>query len=82
MSAYQTWQRASEGLVSFMFVETPEEADMKCYFKNPSDSPSIGAQSFEVKGDIIEGSTINFKRLMKRSIILIQNSSSLLPCRK
>ena len=62
MSAYQTWQRASEGLVSFMFVETPEEADMKCYFKNPSDSPSIGAQSFEVKGDIIEGSTINFKK--------------------
>ena len=38
MSAYQTWQRASEGLVSFMFVETPEEAD------------------------IIEGSTINFKK--------------------
>ena len=35
---------------------------MKCYFKNPSDSPSIGAQSFEVKGDIIEGSTINFKK--------------------
>lgn len=46
MSAYQTWQRASEGLVSFMFVETPEEADMKCYFKNPSDSPSIGAAVF------------------------------------
>ena len=34
MSAYQAWQRASEGLVRFEFVETANEADMKCYFKN------------------------------------------------
>ena len=31
ISAYQAWQRASEGLVRFQYVESPEEADMKCY---------------------------------------------------
>ena len=63
MSAYQTWQRASEGLVSFSFVELPAEADIKCYFNNNSDARSIGTQAFEVKGDIIEASVINFKKV-------------------
>lgn len=62
MSAYQAWQRASEGLVRFTFVETPEEADMKCYFNNSNESASIGTQSFEVSGDVIKGSTISFKK--------------------
>ena len=62
MSAYQTWQRASEGLVSFTFVETPNEANIKCYFKNSNDSAAIGSQSFDVKGDKLVSSTINFKK--------------------
>ena len=44
MSAYQAWQRASEGLVSFDFVEDANDADMKCYFKNTDNKKSIGAQ--------------------------------------
>ena len=64
MSAYQAWQRASEGLVSFTFVEAPEDADMKCYFKNISndDNAPIGSQAFEVNGNTILSSTIFFKK--------------------
>ncbi len=64
MSAYQAWQRASEGLVRFNFVETPDEADMKCYFKNTNndDNSPIGSQSFDVNGNTISGSTITFKK--------------------
>ena len=63
MRAYQSWERASEGLVRFSFVETPEEAEMKCYFKNTEDtSPSIGSQSFSLNGNKIIDSTIVFKR--------------------
>ena len=61
MSAYQAWQRASEGLVTFDFVETPEEAQMKCYFKNVNNQTTIGAQSFSVNGNVIKESTIVFK---------------------
>ncbi len=64
MSAYQAWQRASEGLIRFTFVEAPEDADMKCYFKNVNndDNSPIGSQSFEVNGNTIISSTIFFKK--------------------
>ena len=64
MSAYQAWQRASEGLVRFTFVEAPEDAEIKCYFKNINndDSAPIGSQAFEVNGNTILGSTIFFKK--------------------
>ena len=41
MNAYTSWQRASEGLVRFEFVESPSEADMKCYFKNTDNKIEI-----------------------------------------
>ena len=63
MSAYQSWQRASEGLVRFNFVETPEEADMKCYFKNTDNKDSIGMQAFSVNGNTITESIIVFNRV-------------------
>lgn len=62
MSAYQAWQRASEGLVKFEFVETPSEADMKCYFKNTDNRKSIGVHSFSISGNKITDSTIIFNR--------------------
>lgn len=64
LSAYQAWQRASEGLVRFEFVETPQEADMKCYFKNDTGEitkNSIGVHAFSVNGNTITDSTIIFK---------------------
>jgi tetratricopeptide (TPR) repeat protein len=62
MNAYQAWQRASEGLVRFEFVETPSEADMKCYFKNNDNKDSIGVHSFTVSGNKITDSVIVFNR--------------------
>lgn len=63
MSAYQAWQRASEGLVSFTFVEDASEADMKCYFKNTSDNKgAIGTHAFSVNGNTITDSTIVFRK--------------------
>ena len=63
MSAYQAWQRASEGLVRFEFVEAAENADVRCYFKNNSDDNApIGTQAFEVNGNTIISSTIIFKK--------------------
>lgn len=62
MSAYQTWQRASEGLVSFEFVEDADNADMKCYFKNTDNKKSIGVHSFTINGNKITGSTIVFNK--------------------
>lgn len=63
LSAYQSWQRASEGLVSFEIVESPEQADMKCYFKDGFDkTTAIGSQAFSVNGNSITGSTINFRK--------------------
>ncbi len=53
MSAYQAWQRASEGLVRFEFVESPQEADMKCYFKSNDNKDSIGVHAFSVNGNTI-----------------------------
>ena len=62
MSAYKTWQRASEGLVSFEFVESPSGADMKCYFKSTDNKKSIGAHAFTLSGDKITDSTIVFNK--------------------
>lgn len=62
MNAYQTWQRASEGLVSFEFVETPQEADMKCYFKSIDNKDSIGVHAFSVNGTSITDSVIVFNK--------------------
>ena len=62
MSAYQKWQRASDGLVSFEFVEDANDADMKCYFKNTDNKKSIGTHAFTVNGNRITGSTIVFNR--------------------
>ncbi len=63
MSAYQAWQRASEGLVSFEFVENAGDADMKCYFKNTDNTKSIGVHAFTINGNKITGSTIIFNKL-------------------
>lgn len=60
LSAYQAWQRASHGLVSFEFVESAKDADMKCYFKNIDNKDAIGVHAFAVNGDIITDSVIIF----------------------
>ncbi len=67
MSAYKAWQRASEGLVSFEFVESPSGADMKCYFKNTDNKKSIGAHAFTISGDKITDSTIIFNKTDEKS---------------
>lgn len=61
MNAYQVWQRASEGLVRFEFVESASDADMKCYFKN-TDSKTVATHSFSINGNKITDSTIIFKK--------------------
>ena len=63
MSAYQAWERASEGLVSFEFVEDAGDADMKCYFKNTDNKKSIGVHAFTINGNKITASTIVFNKL-------------------
>ena len=63
MSAYQAWQRASDGLVSFEFVENPSDADMTCYFKNTDNKKSIGVHAFTINGNKITASTIVFNKL-------------------
>ena len=63
MSAYQAWERASEGLVSFDFVENASDADMKCYFKNTDNKKSIGVHAFTISGNRITDSTIIFNKL-------------------
>lgn len=63
MSAYKKWERASEGLVSFEFVENANDADMKCYFKNTDNKKSIGVHSFTISGNKITGSTIVFNKV-------------------
>ena len=63
MSAYMTWQRASEGLVRFEFVESPSEADTKCYFKDTDENKdAIGSHSFSVNGNKITDSVIVFHK--------------------
>ena len=63
MSAYQTWQRASDGLVTFDFVEDANDADMKCYFKNTDNTKSIGVHAFTINGNKITASTIIFNKV-------------------
>ena len=62
MSAYLAWQRASEGLVRFEFVETPQEADLKSYFRDSDNKESIGTHAFSVNGNIITDSIIVFNK--------------------
>ena len=76
MRAYQSWERASEGLVRFMFVDTPDDAEMKCYFTNKDDgSKSIGSQTFSLNGNMITDSVITFK--MKNEKNQVQDSKQL-----
>lgn len=63
MQAYQSWQRASEGLVRFVFVETPEEANLKAYFKDTENKETVGVHSFRVNGNEIVDSNIIFNRV-------------------
>lgn len=63
ISAYNAWQRASEGLVSFEIVDNPSEAQMKCYFRNTDNKNAIGTHSFKVNGNTITDSTIEFNKL-------------------
>ena len=62
MSAYYAWQRASEGLVRFEFVEDVSEADMKCYFRVNDNKDSIGVHAFSVNGNTITDSVIVFNK--------------------
>ena len=62
LSAYQAWQRASEGLVRFEIVESAKDADMKCYFRANDNKDSIGVHAFSVNGNKITDSTIIFNR--------------------
>jgi tetratricopeptide (TPR) repeat protein len=62
ISAYQAWQRASEGLVRFEFVENADEADMKCYFKANEQRETIGTHAFTINGNLITSSTIVFNK--------------------
>ena len=62
LEAYLAWQRASEGLVRFNFVEDSSQADMKCYFKSGNQTDTIGMHAFSVKGDVIVDSTIIFNK--------------------
>ncbi len=66
MNAYLAWQRASEGIVRFQFVEDPSQADMKCYFKNGNPSDAIGVHEFAVNGNRITSSTITFSKTDKK----------------
>ena len=62
MSAYYAWQRASEGLVRFEFVEDSSLADLKCYFRINDNKDSIGVHAFSVNGNTITDSTIVFNK--------------------
>ncbi len=66
MNAYLAWQRASEGIVRFQFVEDPSQADMKCYFKNVSANDAIGVHEFAVNGNRITDSVITFSKVDKK----------------
>ena len=66
MNAYLAWQRASEGIVRFQFVESPSEADMKCYFKSGNSSETIGTHEFAVSGNRITSSVITFSKTDKK----------------
>ena len=63
LNAYKTWERASDGLVSFEIVEDQMGADMKCFFKNIDDNKAtLGTQAFTISGNVIKDSIITFKK--------------------
>ena len=64
-SAYKAWERASEGLVRFDFVEGPEQADMKVYFNAGNAVDAIGKHEFTVGGNMITNSVIVFMKADK-----------------
>lgn len=64
-SAYKAWERASEGLVRFDFVEGPEQADMKVYFKAGNAVDAIGKHEFSVSGNTITNSVTVFMKADK-----------------
>lgn len=62
--AYSRWQTITDGNISFVFVNSPEDADMKCYFKNELANVSddtVGYHQFRYYGDYISDSVINFR---------------------
>ena len=61
INAYQSWQRASEGLVRFQIVNKASEADLKCYFSDDS-RDTIGAHKFTINNNHIVDSTIVFTK--------------------
>lgn len=61
INAYQSWQRASEGLVRFQIVNNASEADLKCYFSDDS-RDTIGAHKFTINNNHIVDSTIVFTK--------------------
>ena len=63
MNAYLAWQRASEGIVRFEFVEDASKADTKCYFKGESSTAAaMGVHEFSIKDGVISNSVITFSK--------------------
>ena len=62
--AYGKWQSVTGGKISFKFVSSPQNADMKCYFlpdlPNLSDD-TAGYHQFKYYGDTIADSVIKFR---------------------
>jgi len=62
--AYNRWQMITDGNISFTYVNSPDNADMKCFFKqdlaNVSDN-TVGYHQFKYQGNYITDSVINFK---------------------
>lgn len=61
INAYQSWQRASEGLVRFQIVDSASDADLKCYFSDES-RDTIGAHKFTINNNHIVDSTVVFTK--------------------
>lgn len=61
LNAYQSWQRASEGLVRFEFVKDKNNADLKCEFKLEN-SDKIASHTFTFSNDKIINSIIVFNK--------------------
>ncbi len=62
--AYNKWENVTGGQISFQFVSSPQNADMKCYFApdlpNLSDD-TAGFHQFKYYGDTIADSIIKFR---------------------
>ncbi len=70
MNAFLSWQRASEGIVRFQFVENQADANIKCYFKNSNNSDLISSHEFVVSGNRITNAVINFNKSDKKGLSL------------